>query len=376
MNSELPATGADQVGIPEVALDRHGLRLYHEGDAYYDALHADLAQAQQEIRWECYILASDEVGMPLLQTLMARSRAGCRVQLRIDAFGSHDVFDERLQQALTDSGIELSWCRRWSWRQPLTYHRRNHRKLVVIDQRCFYLGGYNLHRESSRRSVGEKRWRDTHLRVSGALVEDATRAFEAYGSPRRWWRRWRQRRTGLGYLLPNLGLRRRFLLYRLYRRRINAARQRVWVTTPYFVPPTPLQRVLVKAAKRGVDVRVLVPRRIDIELVQWASRAAYARLLRGGVRVFEYLPRMLHAKVLQVDADWATVGTANMDYRSLFINDELVLVLREPDACAALADQFVADLELAEEVNGSGWSRRPWLAWLAELIGWWARRWL
>lgn len=157
---------------------------------------------------------------------------------------------------------------------------------------------------------------------------------------------------------------------------LDAQGKRLWVTTPYFVPPAPLQRALVKAARRGVDVRVLVPKRIDIAIVQWASRAAYAGLLRGGVKVFEYRPRMLHAKVLQIDNDWATVGTANMDYRSFFINDELVLVLNNPPVCATLAKQFNSDLEQSEQVCGSKWSQRPWLSWVAEFIGWCLRRWL
>lgn len=357
-------------------LRRLGLTLYSSGDDYYAALAADLRNARTHIRLECYIYASDEVGSPLLEILIERARAGCRVQLRIDGFGSHDVFDSDWEEPLRQAGVELEWCRRWSWRQPFQYHRRNHRKLVVIDDQCFYLGGFNIQRECSQRAVGAAHWRDTQLRVTGPLVTSAATAFDQYQARQRWWRRPGPDRADLGYLVPNLGLRRRFLLYRLYRRRIAAARQRLWVTTPYFVPPASLQRALVKAAKRGVDVRVLVPRRIDIALVQWASRAAYARLLRGGVKVYEYLPRMLHAKIVQIDDDWVAIGTANMDYRSLFINDELVLVLRRAEAGDALADHYQQDLALSEQICASGWSRRPWLGWLAELIGWLARRWL
>jgi len=363
---------ADEIAGP----DAQQMQLYDSGDAFYAALLRDLSQALAHVRLESYIFASDEVGRPIVNALMACARRGCTVQLRIDSFGSHDVFDAALERDLLAEGVELEWCRRWSWRRPWAYQRRNHRKLAVIDERCFYLGGYNIHRECSEEIVGRRHWRDTQVRVSGPLVTHAINAFDAYQSSRRWWRHTRQRPRLSNYLMPNLGLRRRFVLYRLYRRRMLEARKRLWVTTPYFVPPAPLQRALVKAAGRGVDVRVLVPKRIDIGVVQWASRAAYARLLRGGVRVYEYLPRMLHAKVLQIDDDWATVGTANMDYRSLFINDELVLVLNDRPVCAALAQQFNSDLQQSEEVYGSRWSERPWLSWVAELIGWCLRRWL
>ena len=208
------------------------------------------------------------------------------------------------------------------------------------------------------------------------MVAQAIAAFDEYDRPRRKRRRWRELRTADGYLIPNLGFTRRFLLHRLYRFAFHMAKQRLWITTPYFVPPSSLQRAMIEAAKRGVDVRVLVPRQIDIRIVQWASRAVYARLLAGGVRIFEYLPRMLHAKVAVVDDHWATVGTANLDYRSLFINDELVMVITQKTVCAQIAEQYLHDIAESEEVTGAGWSKRHSAAWIAELVGWWARRWL
>jgi cardiolipin synthase len=137
-----------------------------------------------------------------------------------------------------------------------------------------------------------------------------------------------------------------------------------------------MQRELCAAARRGVDVRVLVAGKNDVRLVQWAARAAYALLLREGVRLFEYQPRTLHAKSLLVDDDWGTIGTANFDYRSFFINYELNLVARSKRLNAALTDLFETDLRVSREVLEQPWATRPVLGRAAELVGWTVRRWL
>lgn len=358
-----PATGDDPV-----------LR-FTEGDTLYAAMLADIESASVSVRMESYIYASDEIGLAFASALIARARAGCEVRLRVDALGSFDTLDDSLARALVEGGVKLEWCHRWNWRRPLTIHRRNHRKLLIVDGRCAYLGGFNIHREASLRAFGDERWRDTHVRLTGTLVPLAIEAFDEY--PRALRRRpWRRLHEAQGYLVPNLGLKRRFLLHRWLKRRFGRARQRLWLTTPYFVPPASIQRALVHAARRGVDVRVLVPRRSDVPLAQWASRAAYSALLAGGVRIFEYLPRMLHAKTIVIDHAWSMVGTANLDYRSLFINDELVLWSDLPALIDGLTADFEADAALAEEITAQRWSRRFGLNWIAELIGWMARRWL
>jgi len=158
--------------------------------------------------------------------------------------------------------------------------------------------------------------------------------------------------------------------------RFAEARERIWLTTPYFVPDSKTQRWLCAAAGRGVDVRVLVPGKNDVRLVQWAGRAAYSRLLRAGARIYEYQPRTLHAKTLLVDHDWSTVGTANFDYRSFFINYELNLVARSARMNAALAELFAHDLDAADEIRKQPWAGRPLTDRMAEFIGWSARRWL
>ena len=347
--------------------------LFVEGDVLYDAMLADIALAQSAIRLESYIFADDEIGSRFIDVLGQSAHSGIATMLRLDAVGSWGGLHRSSVAKLTRDGVALSWSRAWSWRHPLILFRRNHRKLLIVDDHVAYLGGFNINRDSSRRVVGERRWRDTHVRITGPLVEEATAAFDSYMRPGRFW----QPRTRRGtYLLPNRTAKCRHRLRCAFSDRFGSARERVWLTTPYFVPDRHSQRRLCEAAQRGVDVRLLVPGKNDVAIAQWASRAAYSHLLAAGVRIFEYQPRVLHAKTALVDRDWGTVGTANFDYRSFFVNDEINLFSEEASFNAELAAQFECDLTDSREVTAEPWRHRRWRAPLAEAIGWWARHWL
>jgi len=269
----------------------------------------------------------------------------------------------------------VRWFHRWSWRQPWRYNRRNHRKLLVVDGTRAYLGGFNIHRENSRSIYGEQRWRDTHIGISGPLASEALALFGKF-----WIGRKRQQlpeRTGSGsMLLSNFTVGARRYLNGTFAQMLSHARQSIHVTTPYFVPNRRTQRLLCEAARRNVDVRVLVPRKSDVPLAQWAAHAAYDLLLDNGVRIFEYLPRLLHAKTIVVDGNYATTGTANMDYRSFLLNYELNLFTHDRHLCTELQQQFLQDLSEAEEIQAENWKRRFWGGKALEFFGWLARRWL
>ena len=157
---------------------------------------------------------------------------------------------------------------------------------------------------------------------------------------------------------------------------MRKAEKRVWLTTPYFMPDHGTQREMAHAARRGVDVRLLVPYKTDRPVTQWAARAAYSQLLHAGVRIYEFQPRLLHAKTAIVDDSWCTVGTANIDYRSFYVNFELNLISRRRDLAAILATNFLDDLVVSKEVTGETWKRRAWTARFPEFIGWLARKFL
>ena len=178
-----------------------------------------------------------------------------------------------------------------------------------------------------------------------------------------------------GLLIPTPPRACRHRLVWLYRDFVTGAAESIELTTPYFVPESRTQHTLMSAARRGVDVRLLVPRKIDVRFVGWAAHAAYANLLDAGVRIYEYLPRMLHAKQMVVDGNWATLGTANVDYRSFFLNYEVNLITRYPTLFQSLHAQCSTDLGEADQIVTSRVQNRSWREHVPEACGGWARRW-
>ncbi len=360
---------------PVLARAPEALDLYTEGDALYDDMLRSIRSATRNVRFETYILVPDEIGWEFAKALGERASHGVAVRAQIDAAGSLSWRFGALGRHLRSKGVRLRFFHRWRWRDPWRYNRRNHRKLLVVDDTDAYIGGFNLHRESSRRLYGDKRWRDTAVCMRGELARQAAHLFDAFWNGERRWEC--EPANGAGaVLVANNSLRCQHRLYCWYAERFATARHRIYVTTPYLVPSLRAQHALEAAAARGIDVRLLVPGISDVAIVQWAAQAVFAPLLRAGVRIYEYQPRVLHAKTAVIDGEWSTLGTANMDYRSFFTNYEVNLVARDPALAQTLEQQFLADLNEAAPVELRRWLRRAWPRRMLESIGWVVRRWL
>jgi len=361
--------------VPVLTPGREEYRLYTEGDELYADMMASLAQARRSIKMESYIFAPDEIGWQFAEMLAARAKDGIEVFLHIDAAGSLYWSSRKLGRYLRKRHVKLRWFHRWNWRTPMKYYnRRNHRKLLIVDGQQVYLGGFNIQRECSRAIYGEQRWRDTHVRLSGDLATEAEALFDKFWRGKRQWVA--HSTDNISILMPNHNRSCRINIRCLYMDIFRRARKTLYVTTPYFVPDRRTQQVMKDAAARGIDVRLLVPRKSDVWLTQWAAQAAYAVLLDSGVRIYEYLPRVIHAKTAVADGEWCTIGTANLDYRSFFLNYEINLVSREIDLCHDLHELFCRDLEEAMEVSPAQWAQRHWSQRILESVGWMARHWL
>jgi cardiolipin synthase len=363
--------------VPALREGRGAFRLFIEGDDLFDTMIAAIESAKQDVRMESYIFAADEIGKRFADALAAKARSGLDVRLHLDAFGAGQWTFHELQRDFERSGVRLRWFRPFRARHPLTYLQRNHRKLLVVDGVAAFLGGFNIGRLNSRRLHGETRQRDTHVHVAGTLAEMASGHFD------RLWHDARQLPVNAipddaegveALLVPSYSRHCRYRLACLHAGLIQSARTHVYLTSPYFGPGTIVDRALQNAAERGVDVRLLVPRRSDPIVAGWATRAAYDPLLAAGVRIFEYLPRMLHAKTSIIDAAWSIVGSANLDYLSLFVNQELVLIAHDFALAEALYAQYKRDLDDAAEVTLPVWRRRSRFQRGLEGIGWAARR--
>ncbi len=369
------AADPGQSCAPVLARGADAFDLFTEGDALYGAMLSSIAAARSTVHLESYIFADDEIGREFARALEARANTGVEVRLHLDAAGSLFRWSRRLGRRLREGGVQVRRFHRWSWREPLRYNRRNHRKLLVVDGAQAYLGGFNIHRENSAAVFGEERWRDTHVGVRGPLAAQAAGLFDAFWRGDRHWLPAEQT-PAASVLLPNHTRTCRHRLRCMFDQMFGAATHRVDLTTPYFVPDHRTQHRLIEAARRGVEVRLLVPAKSDVAPARWAARASYAALLHAGVRIFEYRPRMLHAKTAVVDGSWATIGTANLDYRSFFLNYELNLVSRDADLCERLQSQFGEDLAQSREIGAASWPQRPSIERLSEAVGWAARRWL
>lgn len=210
-----------------------------------------------------------------------KAAEGRSVRLLIDAAGSLFWSSRRLERLLRESGVQVKWYHRWSWRHPLSYNQRNHRKLLVVDDEQAFLGGFNIHRENSRSVYGEMRWRDTHVRTGQEIAAEAARQFDAIWTGQQKFMDARIEDVS-AMVISNIfrNCRRRFRC--LYWDRIAGAKENVYLTTPYFVPDWRTLRRLVSAARRGIDVRLLLPRKSDVPIVQWAAHAILCGPLGGG----------------------------------------------------------------------------------------------
>ncbi|MCK7593572.1 cardiolipin synthase [Lysobacter sp. CAU 1642] len=343
------------IGTPVSSLT--DLRLLVGGEPKIDALVAAIDSARHHIHMEYYILEPDGVGQRIREALVEAARRGVRVRLLIDGIGSARA-GRRFLRPLRRLGVDVA--RFHPWRavvlRPLL-NLRTHRKIAVIDGCIGFVGGINLCNDVDPRHC-ETAWHDYHLRLEGQAVgwlqalfaEDwlyATR----HALPEEALYPDCQRGEIIAQVLASGPDSDSEAIHRAYVQAIHDARERVWLVTPYFVPGEAALMALSNAALRGVDVRLLVPRRSDARLVDYAGRSYYDELLGRGVRIWQYEPRMLHAKALLVDSDLAMVGTANFDPRSFRLNFEVALAVYDADFTTRLGTQILADMEDARQVK-------------------------
>lgn len=347
--------------------------VFTEGDALYDDMLAAISAARGSISLESYIFEPDTVGRRFIDALIDKAQEGVQVRLHLDAFGSLALAISEQVERLRAAGVDLKWFNPWHWYAPLRFNRRNHRKLLVVDGAAAWLGGFNIHIDNSLQAFGEARWRDTHVRIDGPLAQEAQAYFDHLWDGRR---RWLPVSHALGesILVSNHNWIQRFRFRRMLLRQFRSARDYVWLATPYFMPDQLLQNEMARAAARGIDVRLIVPFKTDRPMTQLAARAAYGSLLNAGVRIFEYQPRILHTKTAVIDGNWCSIGTANLDYRSFFVNFELNLVSGRRVLVEQLRNDFARDQAMSLEVTPTVWAERGLLRRLGEIIGWLARK--
>ena len=341
------------------------------GDGTFERLWRDLRGARQTITVQSYYAQPGRIADTLRDILVERAQAGVRVALLYDAFGSSALTAE-YSASLRHAGVRATAFRPLRFRNLWVVQNRSHVRGVIIDGRIGWTGGFGF----DDKWIGNGRtqgWRESNVRFEGPAVHQLQAAFVAG-----WAEATGELLTGTiivddyeggvvaGLLAtaPTLGSTpaERYLALS-----IAAARERLWITNAYFAPDRNFMALLTGAAKRGVDVRVLVGgSSIDVRTARFAARWRYEELLTAGVRVFEYEPSTLHSKTFVVDGRWVSIGTMNFDNRSLALNDEATLMVLDAALGREMEAVFREDLQHATEIQLAPFRARPRLARVAE----------
>ncbi|MNS40820.1 putative cardiolipin synthase YwiE [compost metagenome] len=340
-----------------------------EADAIFGARLAAIAKAQETIQFETFYMTPGRRADTFADAMIERAQAGVKVQVLVDHNGVNQL-PQPYWKRLRDGGVEVRFFRRFSWRSPLDYFSRTHRKLLIIDGQCALVGGAGVSDDWDGRSeIGDKGpWRDFEVRyeghVVGVLAGIFVRDWSAEGGELDLGQDiFRESRAPDGPMMfvtaGSYGIE-ASAMKMLFHISIKAARQRVWIASPYFMPEPSTRRVLIEAAQAGVDVRVLtMGRSNDRTYVYQAGREAYEDLLRGGIQIFEYAPAMMHAKAILVDDDWMSTGSANFDPLSFFNNNELNVSHGSPAMREHLEAFFQESFERSDCITLEAWQRRP-----------------
>jgi cardiolipin synthase len=377
-------------GVPLIAGNK--VTLLFDGPQTMTAMLAAISAAKNHVHLETYIFDQDEIGQRFASLLIEKQKQGVEVSILYDSvgtLGTPQEFFERMRQ----SGIRLiafnpvnPTARFGHWE----LNNRDHRKLLIVDGKLAFTGGVNISSTYARSSLFRSRaradsqvgWRDTHIRIEGPAVAALQWAFLDT-----WSRQDGEDLPQREYFpaLPAAGDRLVRVLatrpggeheiYRAYALAIQDAKTSIHITAAYFVPNQEIVDVLSAAARRGVDVKLVLPGVSDSGLVLHAGRAVYAELLAASVKLYELQIAVLHAKTAVIDGVWSTVGSTNLDMRSFLHNNELNVVILGPAFGAEMESAFAEDLRDSREITAVEWSNRPvsdrFKEWAAQMLNYW-----
>jgi cardiolipin synthase len=352
------------------------IELLQNGDEYFPAMLAAIRAAQKSVNFEAYIVYSDAIGWSFRDALCERARAGVQVRVLLDGLGSGWKLNNSDVKMMQQAGCKFAYYHPLlSWRIDRT-NRRSHRRVLVIDGKVAFTGAIGFAEQWSGHAQDPKHWRDIQARIQGPLVSELQNAFEAH-----WIKTFGETLLGADQFpeQPAAGnLKAQTIASHSFSMApvplaqavsFAAAEKRIWITNAYCTPTDDQVDLLVRAVQRHVDVRLLLPGpHNDQPLTKSAGRAAYGRMLAGGVKIFEYQPTMIHVKAMVIDGRFSLFGSSNLDSRSSEINEELDLAVDDENFGREMEKIFEADLRqskeytLAEFKSRSLWERTTeWL---------------
>lgn len=360
VDAEMPQAGitlAAHLNAPK--LSGNQVTLLVNGDEIFPAMLDSIRQARTSINLLTYVYWQGDIAEAFADELSAAARRGVRVRLLLDAFGARKIEPEWVER-MEAAGCEVVWFHPLNWNTLRRYNNRTHRKVMVVDGRIGFTGGVGIADEWTGDAQDPDHWRDDHFRVEGPVVRYLQGSFAE---------NWRQASGEVlagEAMFPELpavgeadvvpinaaadehfsGI--PFTYWLLFR----SARERIRIATPYYVPDPDLELGLLTAARRGVQVTLLIPGdNQDSIIVRYASRTYYRELLEAGVRIYEYQPTLMHTKLAIVDDTWALVGSPNFDSRSFELNYEIALAVYDRPFVQELTVSYAEDLQHARPIT-------------------------
>jgi cardiolipin synthase len=361
------------------------LTVLRNGDRIFPAMLEAIRSARRTVDLMTFVYWKGDIAREFAEAMSERARAGVRVRLLIDALGGRQI-EKGLVDAMDRAGVQVEWFRKPLLKSPFKANHRCHRKVLIVDEQVGFTGGVGIAEEWCGDARDETEWRDTHVRVEGPAVDGLQSAFI-----QDWAETGRplyeegldrfpdQPQPGSSFAQivrgsASLGWDDMQSTFHVV---IGEAQERLRLATAYFAPDEEFLNHLCDVARRGVEVEVLLPGpHADKRVCQLASEAAYARLVECGVRVWNFQPSMMHAKIMTVDGYAAVIGSSNFNRRSLDHDEEVVMVVLDEDVVAALDADLDDDLESSEQIDLTRWENRSGLQRVFEGATAPIRRWL
>ncbi|UCE89165.1 MAG: phosphatidylserine/phosphatidylglycerophosphate/cardiolipin synthase family protein [Pseudomonadota bacterium] len=362
--------------------------LLSDGNTYLPRMLAAIGAAREFVLLEMYLIKSGDVTTRFIDALLAAAARGARVRLLLDDYGARGLKHSD-RQRLQESTVRLAWYNPLQYRKRARNLYRDHRKLLLADAEVAFIGGAGLTDEFDPGLQRGMYWHDVMLQIEGPVLQDWAALFLET------WHTCADDDRAFESVLPAArgdGQQGRIALAagphaheinRSVVKRIRTAEHRIWIVTPYFLTTWKIRRALRRAARNGIDTRLLLPGPYsDHPWVSHAARGVYRRLLRNGVRIFEYQPRFIHAKVVLCD-QWVSLGSSNLDRWDQHWNLDANQEVDDQRFAHSVERLFSADFALSDEIDYASWRRRPWqqrvrerlagllVLWLQRLSRWW-----
>ena len=360
-------TGAEKMARVPLT-NGNNVTLLVDGDATFASIFEGIDAAEEYVLVQFYIVRDDELGRQLQSRLIARAQSGVRVLFLYDEIGSLGLSDSYIE-GLRSADVEIfPFHSRKGSGNRFQLNFRNHRKTVVVDGRIAWIGGHNVGDEYLGRDPTFGRWRDTHIRVEGPAVIGAQLAFVED------WRWATDKLPGGLSWTPHItadGEAQVLVIASgpademetaslMYTQAIHSATRRIWIASPYFVPDDAIVQALQLAGLRGVDVRILIPEKADSTLVTLAAYSFFTDVKAAGVKIYRYQDGFLHGKVMLIDDNVATVGTANFDNRSFRLNFEITTVVFDADFAGNVERMFQNDFSASRLMEQDEYDNKPY----------------